>query len=70
MTRPPAVANGVVFTGSADGNMYALDAATGAKLWSFITAGIGDSTPAVANGKVYVSSPGGVYAFGLGGGPD
>jgi glucose dehydrogenase len=30
----PAVANGVVYVGSIDGNVYALNASTGALLWS------------------------------------
>ena len=44
-TRPetavssPAVANGVVYVGSDDGNVYALNATTGAKLWSYTTGG-------------------------------
>jgi len=52
----PAVANGVVYVGSFD-NVYALNASTGAKLWSFTTGfgGVG-SSPAVANGVVYVGS--------------
>src|SRR5215471_1523390 len=33
----PAVANGVVYIGSGDHNIYALNASTGAKLWSFTT---------------------------------
>jgi PQQ enzyme repeat len=31
----PAVVNGVVYVGSYDGNVYALKASTGAKLWSY-----------------------------------
>ena len=31
----PAVANGVVYVGSADGNVYALNASTGRRLWSY-----------------------------------
>jgi outer membrane protein assembly factor BamB len=31
----PAVANGVVYVGSVDHNVYALNASTGALLWSF-----------------------------------
>ena len=33
----PAVANGVVYVGSEDNNVYALNASTGAKLWSYAT---------------------------------
>jgi outer membrane protein assembly factor BamB len=53
----PAVSNGTVFFGSVDdgGSVYALDAETGAKLWSYDTALV-DSTPAVADGAVYVTS--------------
>jgi outer membrane protein assembly factor BamB len=49
----PAVANGVVYFGSYDGNLYALSAGTGALLWSYTTGG-GQSSPAVVNGVVYV----------------
>ncbi len=52
----PAVVNGVVYVGSYDGNVYAFNAVTGAKLWSFPTGGEVFSTPAVANGVVYVGS--------------
>lgn len=62
----PAVANGVVYIGSDDGNLYALDAASGGKLWSFST-GSGQSildSPAVAGGIVYIGSYDGVvYAL-------
>jgi outer membrane protein assembly factor BamB len=33
----PAVANGVVYTGCRDANLYALDAATGKEKWRFNT---------------------------------
>ncbi len=33
----PAVANGVVYVGAQDSNVYALNAATGAKLWIYNT---------------------------------
>jgi outer membrane protein assembly factor BamB len=62
----PAVANGVVYVGSLNHNVYALDARTGAKLWSYATDNIVRSSPSVANGAVYVgSSDNNVYAFGL-----
>jgi outer membrane protein assembly factor BamB len=58
------VDNGVVYVGSNDHNVYALNAATGAKAWSFATKGsVGYSSPAVAKGKVYVGSFGIVYAL-------
>ena len=60
----PAVVNGVVYFGSDDGNVYALNASTGAKLWSYATGDGVDSSPAVANGVVYVGSDdGNVYAL-------
>jgi outer membrane protein assembly factor BamB len=57
----PAVVNGVVYIGSDNGVLYALNASTGAKLWSYtIPFGGGNnaqavisSSPAVANGVVY-----------------
>src|ERR1017187_6945305 len=52
----PAVANGAVYVGSLDNNVYALNAATGAKLWQFTTGNSVWSSPAVANGVVYVGS--------------
>ena len=52
----PAVVNGVVYFGSNDFNVYALNASTGAKLWSYDTGARVGSVPAVANGVVYVGS--------------
>ena len=50
----PAVANGIVYVGSVDGKLYALDASTGAYLWSYFMADWISSSPAVANGVVYL----------------
>jgi outer membrane protein assembly factor BamB len=59
-----AVVNGVAYFGSVDNNVYALNASTGAKLWSYMTAGFVDSSPAVVNGVVYIGSDdGNVYAL-------
>src|SRR5260370_11201882 len=60
----PAEANGMVYIGSNDKAMYALDANTGKILWAHNTNdGVG-SSPAVANGIVYVGSDdNNVYAF-------
>jgi len=56
----PTVVNGVVYIGgdlTTDGAVYALNAVSGAKLWSFSTGNLWVySTPAVANGVVYVGS--------------
>jgi outer membrane protein assembly factor BamB len=61
----PAVANGVVYVGSNDYKVYALDATDGTKLWEFAAGGRVDSSPAVANGVVYFGSwtDGKVYAL-------
>jgi outer membrane protein assembly factor BamB len=50
------VVNGVVYVGSGDNNVYALNASTGAKLWTYATGGGVSSSPAVANGVVYIGS--------------
>jgi len=53
----PTVANGMVFVGSEDQSVYAFDAATGAKRWSFATTGqIVRSSPAVVGGALYIGS--------------
>jgi outer membrane protein assembly factor BamB len=52
----PAVANGAVYVGSIDYNVYALNAKTGAVLWSYTTGANVDSSPAAANGVVYIGS--------------
>jgi hypothetical protein len=60
----PAVVNGVVYVGSRDHNVYALNASTGAKLWSYATGNWVESSPAVAKGVVHVGSDdGNVYAL-------
>lgn len=62
----PAVAKGTLYVGSYDGNVYALNATTGAKLWSYTTGNLVTSSPAVANGALYIGSgDANVYAFGL-----
>jgi outer membrane protein assembly factor BamB len=62
----PAVVNWVVYIGSYDFNVYALDAMTGAKLWSYPTGSYVESSPAVANGVVYFGSEDfNVYAYHL-----
>lgn len=52
----PTVANGEVYVGSWDFNVYALDASTGAVRWKTPTGEAVESSPAFANGVVYVGS--------------
>jgi|SRR5712691_9012871 len=60
----PVVAGEVVYIGSEDSHVYALEARTGKKLWSFKTGGAIISSPAVVNGIVYVgSNDRSLYAF-------
>jgi outer membrane protein assembly factor BamB len=66
------VANGVVYFASCcSHNIYAVDASTGALLWSYATGKFSLSVPAVANGMVYFGSQDNfytdakIYAFGL-----
>ena len=56
VTSSPAVSDGVVYVGSRDNNLYAIDAWTGQEKWRFITGTWVTSSPAVSNGSVYVGS--------------
>ena len=46
----------VIYFGSDDGNVYAVDAQTGLQIWKTATRGPVPCTPAIANGVVYVGS--------------
>lgn len=59
----PAVANGVVYVGSHTGNLYAIDAKTGAANWVTQLGGEISSSPAVAEGTVFVGNDAGFYAL-------
>lgn len=60
----PAVADGIVYVGATDGNLYALSATSGNLLWSFRTQGAVLSPPTVAGDVVYFGSADGrVYAI-------
>lgn len=52
----PAILNGVLYVGSLDGNIYALNATNGAKIWNYTTSGQVFPSPAVADGVVYDGS--------------
>jgi outer membrane protein assembly factor BamB len=52
--------------GGWDGNVYCIDASTGANVWTYTTQGHVSSSPAVSGGCVYVGSwDHNVYALGL-----
>lgn len=55
----PVVVNGVVYVGSGDGKVYALDASTGATRWSFQTGTSIDYDLAVTDGTVYAANSAG-----------
>lgn len=60
----PSVANGIVYVGSRDGHLYALEAETGMERWRFKTGSWVESSPAVVQDIVYVGSNDGyLYAI-------
>lgn len=52
----PVVADGAVYFGSGDTNVYALDAASGGLKWKFKTGDVVHASPAVSDGTVFVGS--------------
>jgi hypothetical protein len=52
----PTVADGIVYVGSIDNSLYAVDAADGSEVWSFTAGNNIYSSPTVADGIVYVGS--------------
>jgi eukaryotic-like serine/threonine-protein kinase len=52
----PVVWNGAVYFGSGDGNVYALNAASGDLKWKFKTGDVVHASPAIADGTVFVGS--------------
>ncbi len=52
----PCVVGGVVYFGSGDGHVYALDARTGALRWKYATGDVVHASPAVADGLVLIGS--------------
>ncbi len=52
----PAVWNGAVYFGSGDGNIYAVDGASGAPKWRFQTGDVVHSSPAISDGTLYIGS--------------
>ncbi len=52
----PTVADGAVYFGSGDGNVYALDATSGSLRWKYQTGDVVHASPAVVDGFLYVGS--------------
>jgi outer membrane protein assembly factor BamB len=52
----PAVAGGLVFVGSGDHHVYALEASSGALRWKRKTGGVVHASPTVAGGRVFIGS--------------
>jgi outer membrane protein assembly factor BamB len=52
----PSVANGTVYFGSGDGNVYALDAKSGTLKWKVQTGDVVHSSAAIADGTLYIGS--------------
>ena len=67
----PVIHNGVIFAGSSDGNIYAIDSNTGSLIWTFDTSssplGLSNymaASPVIADGIVYaISGDGVIYAI-------
>ena len=63
-TSSPAVVDATVYFGSGDGNVYAVDAASGVLQWKFSTGDVVHASPAVVDGTVFVGSfDGNLYAI-------
>jgi eukaryotic-like serine/threonine-protein kinase len=52
----PVVADGLVYFGSGDANIYALEAASGTLKWKFKAGDVVHASPAFANGTLFVGS--------------
>ncbi len=62
----PVVTRDKVFVGWGEGKLYALDTETGKKLWEDSLSGDIISSPAIANGNLYVATMGGdIYSYRL-----
>ena len=56
ITSSPVVADGAVYFGSDDYNVYCLDVESGEQRWSFATEDIIEASPLVVDGGVYIGS--------------
>ncbi len=58
----PAIADGIVYVGSTNSTIIALNASTGSKIWVYTIDAV-LSTPAISSGYVYAVSQNDLYAF-------
>ena len=56
VSSSPAIMDSVVYFGSSDGNLYAVDSQTGQLKWKFKAESRVDSSPAMIDGVVYFGS--------------
>jgi outer membrane protein assembly factor BamB len=64
LLTPPALVNGKLFTGTLDGRVLCLSAATGEELWTVTIGEPVEFQPAVARGRLYVpTATGCLYSF-------
>ncbi|MFH1285329.1 MAG: PQQ-binding-like beta-propeller repeat protein [Candidatus Micrarchaeota archaeon] len=56
ISSQPALSSGLIYFGSADGSVYAVDAARGTLTWNYSTRGEVLSSPLIANNLVYIGS--------------
>jgi outer membrane protein assembly factor BamB len=61
MHSSPVIAGGIIYVGSRDGNMYAIEESSGKQLWSFKTGSWVDSSATVVNNTVYFGSNDGTF---------
>jgi len=61
ITSSPVISDGVVYIGSIDGSLYAIDLVTGKKRWSYATEDAIEASPLVHDGMVYVGSCDGFF---------
>jgi len=59
----PTVVNGIVYVGSDDGSVYAMNATTGQIVWKTDTGAAVDSSPTLVSGTIYVGADNGLYAI-------
>ena len=59
----PTLANGILYIGSNDHNLYAINAMSGAMVWKYQLNSPVSSTPVIANGVVFISSAADMYAL-------